>query len=265
MGRCQSPFLTCKDTIDEDQYVISKMKWPNNGKNRLDGHLCTHTIARRLVLWKVHTSISFSKTGYYHTCGISPILLHTFAKCLITLSFSTSFESWKSYRIWIQLITAILLHPHKTLLSPLPDLGRSLFGKFVPYTNHAFLIDTNPATSSRGTKTRARIDEWDMSAAHACNCLHDEHKCSVNKWGRWDDAKQIVTKLNCSKDDVAASKKPSKPIYIFTLLAHLTYYLQTFRHPILTSDTSSPHPWWYIKYSWCLFKVTTIWYPPLNY
>ena len=63
-----------------------------------------------------------SKKGSYHSCRISLILLHTFAKCLITLSFSTSPGSQRAYCIRIQLITVIVLQPPKTCICPLPDI-----------------------------------------------------------------------------------------------------------------------------------------------
>jgi hypothetical protein len=65
-----------------------------------------------------------------------------------------------------------------------------------------------------------------MAGEHAFICLCDELKYSVNESGCLDDAKQIASLLNCSQDDVARTRKPSKPIYIFALPAHLTYNLQ---------------------------------------
>jgi len=59
--------------------------------------------------------------------------------------------------------------------------------------NHAFSLDTDPATSSRSTRTGARTNKCDMTAEHACNCLCDELKCSVDESGHLDDAKQIVS------------------------------------------------------------------------
>jgi len=51
-----------------------------------------------------------------------------------------------------------------------------------------------------------------MTAEHAFSCLCDELKRSVEESGCLEDAKQIVSQLNCSQDDVAGSRKPSKPI-----------------------------------------------------
>jgi hypothetical protein len=135
------------------------MNCRNNVKKRLDGLLPTHTITSRLSSEKAAPRFTFSKKGSYHSRRISLILLHTFAKCLLALSISTSLGSRKAYRICIQLVTAIVLHPHKTLLRPLPDLWLSLYVKFVPYMNRAFSLDTDSATSSRGTRTRARTNE----------------------------------------------------------------------------------------------------------
>jgi len=96
---------------------------------------------------------------FYRSRRISLILLDTFTKCSIALSISTSFGSRKAYCICIQLVMAIVLHPHKTLLHPFPELRLSLFVQFVPYMNHALLLDTDLATLSRGTRTRARTHE----------------------------------------------------------------------------------------------------------
>ena len=65
-----------------------------------------------------------------------------------------------------------------------------------------------------------------MTAELAFSSLRDELKDSIDESVHLDDAKQIVSLLNCSQDDVAGSRKPSKPIYIFALPAHLTYNLQ---------------------------------------
>jgi hypothetical protein len=116
------------------------MNCRNNVKKRLDGLLPTHTITSRLSSEKAAPRFTFSKKGSYHSRRISLILLHTFAKCLLALSISTSLGSRKAYRICIQLVTAIVLHPHKTLLRPLPDLWLSLYVKFVPYMNRAFSL-----------------------------------------------------------------------------------------------------------------------------
>jgi hypothetical protein len=74
-----------------------------------------------------------------------------------------------------------------------------------------------------------------MTAEHAFICLCDELKRSLDESGRLDDATQIASLLNCSQDDVAGSRKPSKPIYIFALPAHHTYNLQNLRHTLLIS------------------------------
>ena len=148
-----------KDTVDEDPCFVSKMNCPNNNRKRFDGLLPTHTITSRLSSEKAALRFTFSKKGSYHSSRISLILLLTFAKCLLALSISTSLGSRKAYRICIQLVTAIVLHPHKTLLRPLPDLWLSLYVKFVPHMNRPFSLDTDSATSSRGTRTRAWINE----------------------------------------------------------------------------------------------------------
>jgi len=71
--------------------------------------------------------------------------------------------------------------------------------------NDGFCFDTKPATSLRGTRTRARTNNSDMTAEHAFGCLCDEFKHSVDKSGHLNEAKQIVPYLNSSQDDVAGS------------------------------------------------------------
>jgi len=116
-------------------------------------------LSKPALLGKRHTAIYLFQKGFYHSHRISLILLHMFAKCLLALSISTSLGSQQAYCICIQLITAIVLHPHKTLLRPLPDLWLSLDAKFVRYMNRGFSLDSDPAMSSRGTTTRARTTE----------------------------------------------------------------------------------------------------------
>jgi len=107
------------------------------------------------VGWTMETAaprFTSSKIGFYHSHRISLILFRTFAKCLIVLSIATSLGSQKACCICIQLITAIVLHSHKTLLHPLSDLWLSLFVRFIPYMNCAFASDPDLATSSRVQK-----------------------------------------------------------------------------------------------------------------
>jgi len=191
--RSRSTSSSSKDTVDEDPCLVSIMNCRNNVRKCLDGVLPTHTITNRLSLEKVASRFTFSKKGSYHSRRISLILFHTFAKCSLALSISTSLGSRQAYRICIQLVTAIVLHPHKTLSRPLPDWWWSYYVKFVPYLNSEFSLDTDSATSSRGTRTRARTNEWDMTAEHAFSCLCDELKRSVDDSGRLDDAKPIAS------------------------------------------------------------------------
>jgi hypothetical protein len=149
-------------------------------------------------LEKAAPQFNFSKNGLYHSCRISLILLHMFAKCLITLSISTSLGSRKAYHIYNQLVTVTVLHSHKTLLHPFLDLWLSLYVKYVSYMNRAFSSDINPAMSSGVTRTRARTNEWDMTAEHAFSCLCDKLKHSVDESGLLDDADRIASSLNCS-------------------------------------------------------------------
>jgi len=142
--------------------------------------------------WSSETAspqFAFSKQGSNHSHRISLILIFTFVKCLITLSVTASLRSRTAYRICIQFLVLIVLHPHKTLLPPLANLWLSLCVRFVHYINCAFSSDTKPATSLCGRSTWAGKNEWDMSPEHAFGCLWDEFKCSVNESGCFDDAK----------------------------------------------------------------------------
>jgi len=65
--------------------------------------------------------------------------------------------------------------------------------KYLPYMNCAFSLDTDPATSEWGTRTRAKTNESDMTAVHAFSCLCDEFQCSVDESGRLDEEKQIAS------------------------------------------------------------------------
>jgi len=181
--------------------------------------------------------------GLYHYHRISLILHPMFAKCLITLSISTALGSWIANRICIQLVTAIVLHPQNALLHPLPALWLSLSDKFVCYMNCAFSMTTDPAMWLLGTKPSANINEWGMTPEHASSCVCEELKHSLHESRHLDDATQIVPLLNCSQDHVTRTRKPSKPIYIFTLPAHLTYNLQGLGRILLTSATTNKLPW----------------------
>jgi len=191
--RCRSMSSSSKVTVDEDPGLVNKLKCRNNFKKRLDSLLATYTSRSRLSSENAAPRSTVSKNGAYLPCWICLILLHMFARCLIALWISTSLRSRQAYCICIELITAIVLRPHKTLLHPLPDLWLSLYVKFVPYMNCGFSLDTDPWSSSWGTDTSARSNEWDMTAEHGFSCLCDELKCSVDESGHLDDAKQIAT------------------------------------------------------------------------
>jgi len=158
------------------------------------------------VLEKAGLQVICSKTGSYHSSRISLILLHTFAKWLIALTFSTSLGSRTAYCICIQLITAVGLDPHKTLLHRLADLWVSCFDQFVPYMNCGFSLDSNPAMSSWGKRTRARTKRWDMTAEPAVSCRSDEFKCPVDESVCLEENQQSVFSRNRSQDDVAGSR-----------------------------------------------------------
>jgi len=73
----------------------------------------------------------------------------------------------------------------------MPDFCLSLAVQFVPYMNHAFSIDSDPATSSRGTRPSVTMNERDMTAEHGSGCHCDELKHSVDKSECIDDRKQF--------------------------------------------------------------------------
>jgi len=79
----------------------------------------------------------------------------------------------------------------------------------------AVSLDTDPATWSRGTRTRARTTEWDMTAEHAVSCLCDELKRSVDESGRLDDAKQSVCNCIAAKMMSPDQENPPSP-YIYS-------------------------------------------------
>jgi len=59
--------------------------------------------------------------------------------------------------------------------------------------NYSISLATHPATSSLGTRCRARTNVCDVTAEHAVSCLSDELRCSVDESPHLDDAKQIVS------------------------------------------------------------------------
>jgi len=79
----------------------------------------------------------------------------------------------------------------------------------------------------------------------------------------------ILSELCCSwiapKMMSPDQEDPSKPIYIFTLPAHLTDNLQNLWHSHLPISTASHHPSWCIQHTQSFRWVTSIWYPPLNH
>jgi len=124
---------------------------------------------------------TFSKVCSYQSYRISLILLHTFAKCLIALSISTSLGCRNAYQILVLPFTAPVSHSPKTILYPLFDSWSSLSVKFVHCMNRTFSLDTDPATSSCGRRTRRRTIEWDLTAEHTFGGICDELKCSVDE------------------------------------------------------------------------------------
>ena len=83
----------------------------------------------------------------------------------------------------------IVLYPYKTLKRPFLHLSLLLFVKSILCMNHAFSIDTDPVTSSRGQRNRARTDEWDMTVEYDFSCPSDELKHLVHESGHLVNAK----------------------------------------------------------------------------
>jgi hypothetical protein len=141
---------------------------------------------------KISTMINSFQPWSYHSHRISLFCLHTFAKGLIGVSNSTSCWLQNVYRISIELVMTTVLHPHKTLLHPLPDIWLSIDVMFVPSMNRAFSLDTDPVRLLRGACNRERKNDWEITADNAYSSLCDKLKCSVDKSGYFDDGKQIV-------------------------------------------------------------------------
>jgi len=152
---------------------------------------------------KAALRFEFSKNVSNHSCRVSLILLQRVGKCLISLTFSASLGSQTLYAIWIQLVTANILHSYTTLLCPLPDEWYSHCVMFESYTNREFSLDTNPAMPSPGTRSRSRTHKWNMPAYHGSGYLYDEFKYSVEYSERLHSAKHILSLLYSSQDDVA--------------------------------------------------------------
>jgi len=95
--RSRSTSSSSADTVDDDPSLVSQMNCRNNVQKRLDGLLPTHIITSRLSSEKAALQFTYSKKGSYRSRKICLILLHTFAKCLLALSISTSLGSWKAY------------------------------------------------------------------------------------------------------------------------------------------------------------------------
>lgn len=123
---------------------------------------------------------TFSSLGFYYKCRMSLVLLHTFAQDFIALWYSTSPGSQIPYRICIQLIPAIVVHPSTMHLCALPNYLLSLFVEFLSYIEHSFSLPTEPAMTSCGTRTSSMRKEGDIIAEHPFSCLCDEFKYSVN-------------------------------------------------------------------------------------
>jgi len=151
-----------------------------------------HSMLANPSEWAAH-QFTFSESQSYYSHRISLILLQTFANCFITLSFSPSHGSCKVYRMCIQLITPIVLHPCKTSIHWLLNLVLSDFIKFIPYKTRTLSFDSDPVMSSWGARNRLRITEWDTTAEHAVWCLWDEFKRWVNELGHFDNVKQSVS------------------------------------------------------------------------
>jgi hypothetical protein len=124
----RSTASSSKHPVEEDSCFVSKINCHHNVRKHLQGFLPTHTIISRLSLEKAAPGLTFTKMWSYHSCRISLILLHMLEQCFLTHSISTSLGSRQAYCICIQLVTPIVLYPHKTCQCPLPRLWLSLDG-----------------------------------------------------------------------------------------------------------------------------------------
>jgi len=150
---------------------------------------CTRAVPRK----KPHLNLLFPNSGPITLIGCLPSCFTHLQSVQLLSHFQHPKDLEKKCHIFIQLVTAIVLHPHETLLCPLSDLWLSLCVKFVPYMNCAFCLDSDPAMSWRGESTRAETKQRNMTAEHAYSCLCDELKRSVDESGRFDEATQIVS------------------------------------------------------------------------
>lgn len=152
------------------------MKCLNNFIKLLDGFLATPIITSWLVLAKRRTLI------YLFQQEVLPLLQNVSQPpshdCEV-LNCSLDFHiPWitKSIQHLQSARHSVVLHPQKTLPTPLPDFRLSLVVGLVPYLSRAFSFDTDPTTSSRGTTPRARTYEGNMTAEHVYSWHCDEPK-----------------------------------------------------------------------------------------
>ena len=153
-----------------------------------------------------------STQGSYSCHRITLILLPWYAKCFFTLSISKSLGSSKPYPIWIQLITANVMHPYKTLLSPLSDWLLSLFIHFILYLNRFFSIGIGQVTSTQVTKTKPWTKNRQLTAEYVTSCLHDAVNLSVSESESFDDANKVASEQNCSQGDGSGCRLCYTPI-----------------------------------------------------
>jgi len=201
----------------------------------------------------------------YHSCTFSRILLHTFAKCIISLSFSTSHGSQTAYLICIQLITAIVLHLTRPSYTHCLIYGcHFLLSLYLTWTVHSpFILTQWHHRRVQELEPRQMSEIWLQSARLLVFVKYLSIQ-SMNQ-GAYMMLSTLFPSRIAAKMMSPDQENPSKPIYIFALLAHLTDNLQNLWHTLLTTATASHHPWRYIQHSLCFFRVMSICYPPLNH
>ena len=143
--------MSSKNTVDKYPCFVGKMKCHNNIKKSLDRLVPTHNILSWLVLRGSCISIYFFQHGLL---TLSLNFSHPPLPVCTVLNRSLIFRiTWirTAYPICIQLVTATIFQPYKTLQYPLSDFRLSLVVTFTCYIHGALSSDPDPATSSQGT------------------------------------------------------------------------------------------------------------------
>jgi hypothetical protein len=135
-----------------------------------------------------HVDLGFPKRDPANLIGLL-LSLVTCLDIIKLLNFTVSPSSPKAYHISILLVLFSVLDSCTFILHVLPDDYFSLIAQIVLYCKWAFLFNSDPATSSCGTRTRALTNEWDVTTDFVVNCLCDEFESSVEDSGSLSHAK----------------------------------------------------------------------------